>query len=108
MTLSLAHDIKTPLMIINGYLEEIRDGLISPENLPKIVDKMGSECGYIDDLTSDVLVYLSSMNPNRVREQVVIYDVVHEILPLIVRSLLIHVGISTYLVKLLSSLIGWI
>lgn len=26
------------------------------------------------------------MNPNRVREQVVIYDVVHEILPLIVRS----------------------
>lgn len=40
----------------------------------------------IDDLTSDVLVYLSSMNPNRVREQVVIYDVVHEILPLIVLS----------------------
>jgi len=86
MTLSLAHDIKTPLMIINGYLEEIRDGLISPEDLPKIVDKMGSECGYIDDLTSDVLVYLSSMNPKREREQVVIYDVVHEILPLIVLS----------------------
>lgn len=83
MTLSLAHDIKTPLMIINGYLEEIRDGLISPEALPKIMDKMESECGYIDDLTSDVLVYLSSMNPNREREQVVIYDVVHEILSLI-------------------------
>jgi signal transduction histidine kinase len=86
MTLSLAHDIKTPLMIINGYLEEIRDGLISPEDLPKIVDKMGSECRYIDDLTSDVLVYLSSMNPNRERESVVVYDVVHEILPLIVLS----------------------
>ncbi|MGD9968819.1 MAG: sensor histidine kinase [Sulfuricurvum sp.] len=83
MTLSLAHDIKTPLMIINGYLEEIRDGLISPEALPSLVDKMRSECGYIDDLTNDVLEYLSSINPNREREQVVIYDVVYEILSLI-------------------------
>lgn len=83
MTLSLAHDIKTPLTIINGYLEEVRDGLISPEDLPTILDKMRSESGYIDDLTSDVLAYLSSMNPNRASEQVVIFEVVHEILPLI-------------------------
>jgi signal transduction histidine kinase len=83
MTFSLAHDIKTPLMIINGYLEEIRDDLVSAEDLPMIVDKMRSECGYIDDLTSDVLDYLSSMNPNRKREQVVVFDIVYEILPLI-------------------------
>jgi signal transduction histidine kinase len=87
MTLSLAHDIKTPLMIINGYLEEIRDNLVSADELPMIVDKMRSECAYIDDLTSDVLTYLSSMNPNREREQVVIHDIVQEILPLIPLSL---------------------
>ena len=83
MTLSLAHDIKTPVMIINGSLEELQDGLIAPKELPNLLDKLLSECRYIDDLTSDVLIYLSSVHVNREREALVLRDVVYEITPLI-------------------------
>ncbi|MDD2839475.1 MAG: HAMP domain-containing sensor histidine kinase [Sulfuricurvum sp.] len=83
MTLSIAHDIKTPLTIIGGYVEELRDGMVSNDQMPAVLDKIKYESAYIDDLTSDVLAYLSSIHSGRDRERVSLNDLVDEIMPLI-------------------------
>lgn len=86
MAVSFAHDVKTPLTILDGYLEEIRDGMISPDMLTKTIDKLKQESGYINDLSSDILEYLHSMRTTRDCESIVLNELVAEIIPLIAFS----------------------
>ena len=57
---SLSHDIKTPLTIINGYLEELDDGLVKCEELPKVTTILKRETAYLNELTSEVIGYIQS------------------------------------------------
>ena len=57
---SLSHDIKTPLTIINGYLEELDDGLIKCKEIPKITIILKRETAYLNELTSEVIGYIQS------------------------------------------------
>lgn len=57
---SLSHDIKTPLTIINGYLEEIDDGLVECEEIPKVTAILKKETAYLNELASEVIGYIQS------------------------------------------------
>lgn len=57
---SLSHDIKTPLTIINGYLEELDDGLIECEDLSKVTTILKRETAYLNELASEVIGYVQS------------------------------------------------
>ena len=87
MLSSLAHDTKTPLTIINGYLEEIEDGLISQEELSKTIAKIKKETHYIDELVVDILSYLYSMESNTQSQTLNLHEIfADEILPLLNRT----------------------
>lgn len=79
MTVSFAHDVKTPLTIIDGYMEEIRDGMICERELPATIDKLKQETAYINDLSTDILEYVHSMRTQRDAEQIVLNDLIDEI-----------------------------
>jgi len=57
---SLSHDIKTPLTVINGYLEEIDDGLVKVEDLPKVTAILKKETAYLNELSTEVIRYIQS------------------------------------------------
>lgn len=61
MIASLSHDIRTPLTIIDGYLEEIEDNLISYQELPKVIKIIKDETAYLNELSSEVMLYLQSL-----------------------------------------------
>ena len=57
---SLSHDIKTPLTIIDGYLEEMADGLVKYDEIPKVTATLKRETAYLNELTSEVIGYIQS------------------------------------------------
>jgi len=57
---SLSHDIKTPLTIINGYLEELDDGLVTCDELPKVTAILKKETAYLNELATEVIGYIQS------------------------------------------------
>ena len=57
---SLSHDIKTPLTIINGYLEEMDDGLVKCEEIPNVTAILKKETAYLNELSSEVIGYIQS------------------------------------------------
>jgi len=57
---SLSHDIKTPLTIIDGYLEEFEDGLVQKDEMPKVIHILKKETAYLNELTSEVIGYIQS------------------------------------------------
>ena len=61
---SLSHDIKTPLTIIDGYLEELEDGLIRSSDIPQTINILKKETAYINELSSEVIEYIHSQEKN--------------------------------------------
>ena len=57
---SLSHDIRTPLTIIDGYLEECEDGLVTQKEMPRVIDILKKETTYLNELSSEVITYLQS------------------------------------------------
>ena len=81
---SLSHDIKTPLTIINGYLEEFEDGLVREEERPKIISILKKETAYLNELSSDVIGYIQSQELVDVNEKLFVKEFVHkEVCPII-------------------------
>ena len=74
LLVSLAHDVKTPLTILHGYVEEIEDGLIEQDALPKALTQMKDELNFLNDLTVDTLHYISSMQSSREQEKINLHD----------------------------------
>jgi len=73
LLISMAHDIKTPITILNGYIEEIEDDMIPPNNLPKVLSHMKSEVNFLNELTIDMLEYITSMQSNKKQEIINLY-----------------------------------
>jgi len=84
MILSLSHDIKTPLTIIDGYLEEIADGLIDSDKLPQTIVILQKETHYLNELSSEAIAYIKSLESVPHQESINLYSfITQEILPLI-------------------------
>ncbi len=78
MILSLSHDIKTPLTIIEGYLEELEDDIVTPEQKPAVIATLKKETAYINELSSEVIHYLQSLENKSEKENIVFKDFLHE------------------------------
>lgn len=81
---SLSHDIKTPLTIMDGYLEELEDGLVQEAAFPKVLETLKRETDYINELSSEVIAYLESQEYVNHIEPIPLYQLVtSEVLPLL-------------------------
>ena len=78
MILSLSHDIKTPLTIIEGYLEEMEDGLVTEEQKPAVIATLKKETAYINELSSEVIHYLQSLESKSEKENIGLNDFLYE------------------------------
>lgn len=78
LLISMSHDIKTPITIVNGYIEEIEDGLIQSDQLPLILNHMKKELDYLDELTVDMLGFISSTEQKKTKENIALYDFLQE------------------------------
>jgi len=84
LILSLSHDIKTPLTIVDGYLEEIEDNIVSKEELPNVIAILKKETAYINELSSEVIAYVQSKEHVSQKETLVLKAFIHaEVRPLI-------------------------
>ena len=84
MILSLSHDIKTPLTIIEGYLEELEDDIVKQEHKPEVIGILKKETAYIHELSSEVIHYLQSMEVHAKQENIPLKTFLHEeVCPLI-------------------------
>jgi two-component system, OmpR family, sensor histidine kinase SaeS len=87
LLISMAHDVKTPITILNGYIDEIEDGLVDEEKLPSILTSMKQEVEFLNELTVDMLNFISSMQAPREKDKINLYALLEdEILPIIIRN----------------------
>ena len=81
---SLSHDIKTPLTIIDGYLEEFEDELLTKEEIPKVINILKKETAYLNELSSDVIGYIQSQELVGAKEKLFLKEFIHtEVCPLL-------------------------
>ena len=84
MILSLSHDIKTPLTIIDGYLEELEDNIVKEEDKPKVLATLKKETAYINELSSNVIYYLQSLEEPSNLQPILLKAFLHkEVFPLL-------------------------
>ena len=57
MTADLSHDLKTPVTVIQGYLDAMRDGLIPPEQYPKYLKITSDKTALLADLIDQISTY---------------------------------------------------
>lgn len=87
LLISMSHDIKTPITIINGYIEEIEDGLVSKKQLPEALDYMKKEINFLNELTVDMLEFISSMERHKAKEKIILYYFLeNELFPLLPKN----------------------
>lgn len=78
LLISMAHDVKTPITILNGYIEEIEDGLIKNDDLPSALIHMKKEIAFLDELTVDMLEFISSMEKHKIKEKINLYNLLEK------------------------------
>lgn len=78
MILSFSHDIKTPLTIIEGYLEELEDDLVTKQEQPKVLAILKKETAYINELSSEIIHYLQSLKENSKKEKINLKNFLHD------------------------------
>jgi len=74
LLISMSHDIKTPITILNGYIEEIEDGIVKEEKLPEVLNNMKNEVKFLNELTLDMVDYISSMKNQRIKSKINLYE----------------------------------
>lgn len=57
---AIGHELKTPVAIINGYIEALQDGIIEENEKEKIYEIIYNESMSIDKLVKDINSYLKS------------------------------------------------
>ena len=68
---SVSHDLKTPIGIISGYAEGLKDGIVSPENAQIYLETIIDEAGKMNTLVTSMLE-LSKLESNSMLLQVLI------------------------------------
>lgn len=81
---SLSHDIRTPLTIIDGYLEECEDKLVTQKEMPKVIKILKKETAYLNELSSEVIAYLQSQESVSKKSTIYLKSFLHaEVCPLL-------------------------
>lgn len=84
MLLSIAHDFRTPLTVMRGYIEEIEDGLISPNQLPATMSILQKEIDFLSDLIANIVTFLESYQAPSCREEIELKSFLEEeVLPIL-------------------------
>ena len=84
LLISMAHDIKTPITILNGYVEEIEDGIVSTDEMPQVLKHMKEEVKFLNELTIDILNFITSTQKNKIKQKINFYSLVQkEIFPIL-------------------------
>ena len=52
---NVSHELKTPLQSISGYAEIIGNGVAKSEDIPRFVEKIGSECARLTYMVDNIL-----------------------------------------------------
>jgi two-component system sensor histidine kinase SaeS len=87
LLISLAHDIKTPLTVIKGYVEEMEDGLIAPDHYEEVYSKIEKELDFLDEMGVDILTFIGSMQDKPERSVVKLKNFIdEEVIPLLPES----------------------
>lgn len=87
LLISMAHDVKTPITILNGYIDEIEDGIVDETKLPFILSSMKQEVKFLNELTVDMLNFISSMQAQREKDKINLNALLEdEILPIIIKN----------------------
>jgi len=82
---TLSHDIKTPLTIIDGYLDEFEDGLVSQAQVPRVIQTLKKETAYLKELSMEIIAYIQSQQRGQSpREEIFLKEFLHqEVCPLL-------------------------
>jgi len=82
---SLSHDIKTPLTIIDGYLDELNDEIVKYDDIPKVIGILKRETAYLNELSTEVIDYIQSRDLKINNQEMIIlnYFLNQEVCPLI-------------------------
>ncbi len=78
LLISMAHDIKTPITILNGHIEEMEDGMVSADKLPAVLEHMKEEVKFLDELTIDMLEFITSMKKQKIKEKIALHTFVKD------------------------------
>lgn len=86
MLYSIAHDFRTPLTIIKGYIEEFQDNIVPEEKIGERFTTIQKEIDFLDELISSIVTFLESYQNKKTKEEIelkaLIYTDVLPILPL--------------------------
>lgn len=55
-TSNVSHELKTPLTVISGYAEIIRNGIAKPEDIPKFTGLIHTEAQHMKTMVDDLLI----------------------------------------------------
>ena len=72
---SVSHDLKTPIGIISGYAEGLKDGIVSPENAQIYLETIIDEAGKMNTLVTSMLE-LSKLESNSMLLQIESFNIV--------------------------------
>lgn len=61
---SISHELKTPVSVLKGSLESLRDGMIPQENVPALYNTLNDEIVTLERLIADLMELTSLSNPN--------------------------------------------
>jgi len=81
MTANIAHELKTPVATIMGYLETLKNNEISPEKQKYFIDKAFSQATRLSDLIEDIstLNRIEEASENYTFEAIDLNDIISEI-----------------------------
>ena len=84
MIQAFAHDIKTPITIIGGYIEEIEEDKLSSLDKSHAIDVIHKELAFMNELSDHSISYISSFSLGTIKESIYIKIFVQEeIVPLL-------------------------
>lgn len=84
LLISMAHDIKTPITILNGYVEEIEDGMVDADEMPKVLEHIKEEVAFLNELTVDILNFITSTEKHRIMQKINLHSLVqNEVFPVL-------------------------
>jgi len=53
-TANVSHELKTPVHILSGYSELLKNGMVSPGDIPEIAEKINEETAHMSRLIQDI------------------------------------------------------